>query len=88
MIDNMEIGKEFKCGDGTWRCTDIGSRTLTAIRIDRVFVSGEAVLTRDEAEEQNWFSGPPYAVLETVFDEHDLPAITFTDGAYLQDASE
>ncbi len=31
----FHIGLEFWC-KGNWRCTDIGTRTVVAIRIDRV----------------------------------------------------
>ena len=30
------IGGEFFMGEGRWRCTDIGTRTIAAIRLDRV----------------------------------------------------
>lgn len=53
------IGREFVTATGIWRCTDIGTRTIIAIK-----VSGQ----KDAAW---WFSGPPYAVAETVFDEAD-----------------
>jgi hypothetical protein len=29
-------------------------------------------LSRDEAEAEGWFNGPPYAVAESVFDEYDI----------------
>jgi hypothetical protein len=31
-------------------------------------------LSREDAEREGWFKGPPYAVVEVVFDETDLPA--------------
>ena len=56
---------------------DIGTRTIVAIRLDRVEVGSSAperrrTLTRAEAEAEGWFNGPPYAVAESVFDEHDV----------------
>ena len=30
------------------------------------------MMTRAEAEAIGWFNGPPYGVLEQVFDEYDL----------------
>jgi hypothetical protein len=71
------IGGEFRCGGHQWRCTDIGARVIVAIRIDGVGVGSNVAalrrtLTRDEAEADGWFNGPPYAVLETVFDEDDM----------------
>jgi hypothetical protein len=73
------LGIEFLCCEGQWRCTDIGRRTIVAIRIDRVEcdrydagTSEHLVLNRAEAEAKGLFNGPPYAVQEQVFDEYDL----------------
>jgi hypothetical protein len=71
------IGMIFWCHDSRWRCTDVGTRTITAIRLDRVEVSDtvvSGVLTETEARSQGWFNGPRYAVAESVFDEYDMPA--------------
>ena len=73
---SLTIGDTFWCGDRQWRCTDIGTWTFTAIRIDAVEVGGTGPasrrsLTHAEAEAEGWFNGPPYAVAEVVFDEHD-----------------
>ena len=75
----FRIGETFWCGGRQWRCTDIGTRSIVAIRIDQVEVSGAnpalcRTLNRAEAESEGWFNGPPYAVAEIVFDEYDLPA--------------
>jgi hypothetical protein len=53
------IGREFFTATGRWRCTDVGTRTIAAIRLD---------LDHDPA----WYNGPPYAVVESVFDEYDF----------------
>lgn len=54
------IGLEFFTSAGlAWRCTDVGTRTIAAIRI--------------EAGRGDWYSGPPYSVEEIVFDENDFP---------------
>ena len=53
------IGMEFLTETGTWRCTDIGTRTIVAIKIS-------------DHEDPSWFNGPPYAVQEHVFDENDF----------------
>jgi hypothetical protein len=80
----FKIGTEFWCSGRQWRCTDIGARTIVAIRLDRVEVvsalaaarSGmperRRILSRGEAEAEGWFNGPPYAVAESVFDEYDI----------------
>ena len=59
------------CGDA-----GIGTRTIVAIRIDRVEVGGSPALGRTlsgaEAEVEGWFRGPPYAGAESAFDEDDI----------------
>lgn len=72
------IGEEFWCSGKQWRCTDIGTRVIVAIRLDRVEVEGtkpelRRTLGRVEAEAEDWFRGPPYAGLEHVFDEDYIP---------------
>jgi hypothetical protein len=76
---DFTIGQEFLCGGKRWRCTDIGTRVIVAICLeDTEYVShkdGEEVkrtLTREEADAEGWFNGPPYSVPETVFDEDDM----------------
>lgn len=76
---DFHIGLEFWTGAGRWRCTDVGTRVITAIRVDSVnLVRSEAgvqtpyTLTGEEAEAQDWFNGPPYVVAEMVFDEYDM----------------
>jgi hypothetical protein len=55
----FKIGTEFLTGSGRWRCTDVGTRTIAAIRLD---------LDHDTW----WYSGPPYPVAEMVFDEDGM----------------
>lgn len=74
---DFRIGAEFRCGGRQWRCTDIGTRTIIAIRIDQVEVGGNAperhrTMSGSEAQAEGWFRGPPYAVAESVFDENDI----------------
>ena len=72
--EEFEIGKAFHSGGRLWRCTDIGTRIIAAIRLDEVSVGGaggDRTLDRQEADAEGWFRGPPYAVAETVFDEDD-----------------
>lgn len=49
---------DFFLDGNKWRCTDKGARTICAIRLDK--------------EDDSWYRGPPYAVLEVVFDEDDV----------------
>ncbi len=57
----FRIGMEFTCGDKHWRCTDVGSRVVVAICLS------------EHRDDPSWFNGPPYAVVEHVFDEYSLP---------------
>lgn len=41
-LAEFEIGQTFRCGDHLWRCTDIGSRVVVAIRLDAVEIAGSA----------------------------------------------
>jgi uncharacterized protein YhdP len=76
---DFQIGCEFVTLAGRWRCTDIGTRTIVAIRINlvetRTILDGHPVrryLTQEEAELEGWFKGPPYALAEVVFDEDGI----------------
>jgi hypothetical protein len=59
--NDFDIGLEFWCGDRQWRCTDIGRRTIIAIRIDGAEItqlrSGARTtvsLSRQQAEAEGW----------------------------------
>jgi hypothetical protein len=56
---DFRIGCEFLTPTGRWRCTDIGTRTIVAIKLD-------------VDHDTTWYHGPPYAVVESVFDEDDI----------------
>lgn len=60
------IGLEFYTAAGRWRCTDIGTRVVVAIRLD--------------APDDSWYQGPPYAVAESVLDENDLAGCALDAG--------
>jgi hypothetical protein len=74
---DFKIGIEFTTALGAriWRVTDIGTRTIIAIRVDDFVIGGTArhqVLTETDFIAKGWFNGPPYAVSEHVFDEYDI----------------
>jgi hypothetical protein len=74
---DFRIGETFWCGGRRWRCTDIGTRIIIAICLDRVDVGSPSperrrTLGHVEAEAEGWFNGPPYAVAEHVFDEDGI----------------
>ena len=56
---DFRIGTEFTTGTGRWRCTDIGTRTIVAIKLDH-------------DDDPSWYHGPPYAIEETIFDEETI----------------
>lgn len=64
-ISNFEIGLHFFCCNSEYVCTDVGTRTITAICISNM-------------KDQSWKNGPPYAVEEISFDENDIPACTIS----------
>lgn len=56
---DFRIGVEFLASAGfRWRCTDVGTRTIVAIRLDH--------------DNPDWFQGPPYIADEVVFDEAEM----------------
>ncbi len=74
-LSEFEIGKNFCMSGKRYRCTDIGTRCVVAIELDLGTVgfnprTNEETLHMTDAK--SWFNGPPYAVLEKVFDEYDL----------------
>ena len=84
-LSNCRIGTEFTPdGIRRYRCTDVGSRVVVAIRVDDVevytlhmSVETSNVLRGTEAQAKGFFNGPQYAVVETVFDEYDFDGIEF-----------
>ncbi|WP_245763292.1 hypothetical protein [Paraburkholderia diazotrophica] len=57
-----------------WRCTDVGARTVVAVRPDR--------------GDPNWYRGPPYVATEEVFDERQIESCRLTEGNALRAAVE
>lgn len=55
---DFAIGKYFTTASGLWLCTDVGTRAICAIK--QVY------------DDPSWMNGPPYAVVEIVFDEYDF----------------
>lgn len=58
-LSDFHIGMKFTTATGRWSVTDVGTRVVVAI---------------PETKDAGWMNGPPYAVVEIVFDESDLPA--------------
>jgi hypothetical protein len=87
---DFRVGLEFWCGGNRWRCTDIGSRVIVAISLEPHEVAdyvpssdrvSQGKLTRYVTDDPSWLDGPPYAVVERVFDEYDLPGCSLTKDA-------
>ena len=80
---DFRIGIEFWCGEKRWRCTDVGSRVIIAMCLESHEVASHVPsdgcvsprrLESHVTADASWLAGPPYAIVEHVFDEHDLPA--------------
>jgi hypothetical protein len=83
---DFKIGEHFytrTAGGQTrkWRCTDVGTRVVVAIRVDSAVISEHDFAARKsvsrivsgaEADRLGWFDGPPYGVVEYIFDEDDF----------------
>jgi hypothetical protein len=63
-FDWLSIGSHFQVADREFRVTDLGTRTIIAVRI-----------TEKEKADPSWLNGPPYAIAELVFDEDDFEVI-------------
>jgi hypothetical protein len=72
---DFTIGGTFRVGESEWRCTDICTCTIIAIRIDSVSVSGskpEPHVRSRCGSGRGLVNGPPYAVAARVFGEYDV----------------
>jgi len=63
--EDFQIGCEFYTGSGKWRCTDIGTRVIIAVKLDK--------------KDESFYSGPPYALEEQIFDEYDFGGCDLVD---------
>jgi hypothetical protein len=64
-LSDFHIGLEFWMSGSRWRCTDVGTRLVIAIKLDH-------------DDDPSWYNGPPYAVCERPIDEYDIPACSLT----------
>lgn len=72
--EEFQIGLEFYTATGKWRCTDIGTRMIVAIKLDQT--------------DESWYNGPPYAVVESVFDEYDFGGCSLDPAEFIQRTHE
>ena len=61
-LSDFKIGFEFWMSGARWRCTDIGTRLVIAIKHEL------------DHEDPSWYKGPPYAVVEHALEAFDLKA--------------
>jgi len=87
-FSQFAIGTEFWCSGSQYRCTDIGTRVVVAIRIHPIEQTTfdkatgwttTKTISREHADREGWLNGPTYIVAETVFDEDDQEACELTD---------
>jgi hypothetical protein len=77
-LSDFVIGETFWTHGGAFRCTDIGTRVVTAVKLGPREIAtaengnGEVRITKRIEDDPDWLNGPPYAVEELVFDENDL----------------
>lgn len=72
-LTDFYIGLEFLGPAGfRFRCTDVGQRTILAIRLHE--------------DDPRWYEGPPYVLKEEVFDEKGLGSCHLTEEEALRDA--
>jgi hypothetical protein len=85
----FRIGLEFWCGGTRWRCTDVGTRVITAISlgphevVEITSTSGpsQSQIGRYITDDSDWLLGPPYEIAEIVFDEYDVGGCSLILGA-------
>lgn len=56
---DFHVGMKFYMSGQPWRCTDVGTRTICAIKLDH-------------DHDTSWYDGPPYALNEHILDEYAL----------------
>ena len=74
-LSEFKIGQPFYMDERKWLCTDIGTRTVSAICISSAEIKSNGkrkTLTETELREAGWTNGPPYALHEELLDEYDI----------------
>jgi hypothetical protein len=68
-LADFHIGLEFMEGPFWWRCTDVGTRSIAAIKL----VEDDSV----------WYVGPPYMIEEVLLDEAKLADCHLTEDEHV-----
>lgn len=75
-LGDFRIGESFWTYTGDeWRCTDIGTRVVVAIKLgphEVVTTAANGQTSTRLDDDPSWFNGPPYAVEESVWDEDSI----------------
>ncbi len=93
-LSDFAIGETFWTHAGAFRCTDIGTRVVVAVKlgpreVSRVeSVDGELRITKRIDDDPSWLNGPPYAIEELVFDENELVGCFRSEAEPLSDGED
>ena len=93
-LSDFAIGETFWTHVGAFRCTDVGTRVVVAVKLGpRAIgraekVDGELRITKRIDDDASWLNGPPYAVEEVVFDENELLGCFRTEAELLGDGED
>ena len=93
-LHDFVIGETFWTHAGAFRCTDIGTRVVVAVKLGprkiarAEKVDGELQITKRMDDDPSWLNGPPYAVDEVVFDENELLGCFRTEAELLGDGED
>lgn len=88
------LHKTFWTETGEWRVTDIGRRVVVAIPLQSKAVSFDPATKQEETypisekTHPDWWNGPPYAIMEQVFDENDFDGCVATKKEYKEQFGE
>jgi hypothetical protein len=86
-LRDFRIGVEFWSGGKRWRCTDVGTRVIVAISLEPHEVievvprKGTSVAVEERrhiTSDPSWHNGPPYPIVEHVFDEDGMEDCSLT----------
>jgi hypothetical protein len=58
-LSDFHIGLEFWMSGSRWRCTDVGTSLVIAIKLNH-------------EDDPSWYNGPPYAICERPIDEYEI----------------
>jgi hypothetical protein len=93
-LSDFAIGETFWTHVGAFRCTDIGTRVVVAVKLGpreigrAEKVDGELRITKRIDDDPSWLNGPPYLVEEVVFDENELLGCFRTEAELMADGDD